>query len=92
VTVHCWKSGGTVRVLAGNLESGWIGDARFPRRFELVLPLERLGVPPGEYLLREDQGEATFSGRLEQGCLRFRLEVPPEGCLVLELVERSAAQ
>jgi hypothetical protein len=49
-------------------------------------------VPPGEYLLREDQGEATFSGRLEQGCLRFRLEVPPEGCLVLELVERSAAQ
>lgn len=90
VTVHCWKSAGRIQVLVGNLESGWIGDARFPRQFELVLPLERIGLEPGSYQLIEEMGQTTFAAQLDKGCLRFQVEVPPEGCLVLELVERVA--
>jgi hypothetical protein len=47
VTVLCWRGGGMVHVLAGNLESGWMGDARFPRTVSVTLPRRRLRLDPG---------------------------------------------
>ena len=88
VTVLCWRSGGAVHVLLGNLESGWMGDARFERRVTVVLPVERCGLSNGRsYGLRPlDGGDlilpASGSGPAE---LRFDLRVGPESFLVLRL-------
>jgi hypothetical protein len=37
VTVQWWESGGRRTVLAGNLETGWVGDSRTPRTVKLVV-------------------------------------------------------
>jgi hypothetical protein len=48
VTVQWWEEGDDRWVLAGNLEAGWIGDARLPRAVRLVAGPEptELDVPP----------------------------------------------
>ena len=94
VAVHAWRSDGAVHVLLGNLESGWMGDARFARRVVVVLPLARCEVAPGtEVVLRPlDGGEAA---RPEPGStageLRFALEVGPESFRVYRLEAREPA-
>jgi hypothetical protein len=87
VAFSCWSSGGTVHVLLGNLESGWMGDSRFTRRVTLVLPRGRLGLDATtEYVLRPDGGGDAYvaqdAGAAE---LRFSVEVPPQGCLLARL-------
>jgi hypothetical protein len=87
VTFSCWSSAGTVHVLLGNLESGWMGDSRFPRRVTVVLPRERLGLDAkAEYHLRTDGGMSAYEA-LDPGAteLRFTLEVPAQGCLLAQL-------
>ncbi|UYN83856.1 MAG: hypothetical protein KIT89_01035 [Microcella sp.] len=37
VTVGAWRSGGAVHILVGNLDTGWIGDSRWPRSVEIEL-------------------------------------------------------
>jgi hypothetical protein len=87
VTVHCWRSDGLVHVLLGNLESGWMGDARFERRVTVILPRDRCGVlPDAAVVLRSIDGDVTFApsgGSAEE--LRFELTVAPEGFRVLRL-------
>jgi hypothetical protein len=46
VAVSCWRSAGAIHVLLGNLESGWMGDARFSRRVRLRASAARLGLDP----------------------------------------------
>ncbi len=91
VAVHAWRSGGAVHILLGNLESGWMGDARFARRVTVILPRERFGLDPSAaYVLRtvgDDrilEAEAGAAG----GDLRFTIEVAPEWFRVLRLEQR----
>lgn len=48
VTVQAWRSGGRIVVLAGNLETGWIGDSRWPRTAVIAFPADRLPFPARE--------------------------------------------
>ncbi|OGN80932.1 MAG: hypothetical protein A2X23_10710 [Chloroflexi bacterium GWC2_73_18] len=98
VAVHCWRSDGAVHVLAGNLESRWLGDARFPRRATVVLPRGRLGIDDGDrYALWPIDGGAAEARPIEpdpggDGAeLRFTVEVPAEGFLVARLERAPAA-
>lgn len=88
VTVGCWRSGGRVHLLLGNLESGWMGDSRFVRRVRLTLPCERFAIAAGQSFRLVPLGthgtsdvvvEVTDTG------LRLDLEVPAQGCLVVRL-------
>jgi hypothetical protein len=94
VTVSCWRSRGVVHLLLGNLESGWMGDARFPRTVTVSLPRERLGLP-----LRADivcvplnvEGPAIAPDPdSPPDVLRYTLTVGPAACLVLRLEAAGA--
>lgn len=94
VTVSCWRSGGAVHLLLGNLESGWMGDARFPRRVTVSLPLARLEAPIGTELVATPLNVAGPSVRPDPDSspevLKYTLTVGPKACLVLRL-ERAGA-
>ncbi len=88
VAVHVWRSGAAVHVLLGNLESGWMGDARFPRHVTLILPRVRCGLDPvGGYALRslDDDRIVESDPDSPTGELRFSLDVRPEWFRVLRL-------
>ena len=89
VTFHCWSSAGAVHVLLGNLESGWMGDSRFPRRVTVVLPRSRVGLDPAKrYLLNPDDGSPAIAALdPESADLRFAVEVPSQGCVHAVVVE-----
>ena len=94
VTVSCWRSGGVVHVLLGNLESGWMGDARFPRRVTVSLPTERLGLPAGSDLVAVPinvEGDAIRpDANSSADVVRFTLTVGPAACLVVRITPSGA--
>ncbi|HEX2681453.1 MAG TPA: hypothetical protein VHQ03_09185, partial [Candidatus Dormibacteraeota bacterium] len=82
IAFQCWKSGGRVHVLLGNLESGWMGDSRYARRVKVSLPRKRLGLDENKrYALEGAAADASDE------VLRFAVEVPPQGCFHGVLVE-----
>ncbi len=89
VTVSCWSSGGAVHLLFGNLESGWMGDARFPRRVTVDVPRERLGVDPDRDVvgvpLNAEGPVVRDEAARGDPMVRLTVTVPPAGCLVLRL-------
>lgn len=94
VTIQVWRSGGLVHVLAGNLESRWLGDARFARRATVVLPRARLGLDDAaRYRLEVVNGDTPPIAAADPGApeLRYPIVVPPEGCVVARLVRETFA-
>ena len=89
VTFHCWTSGGSVHVLLGNLESGWMGDSRFPRSVTVVLPRSRVGLDQTKrYVLKPDDATRPIAAQDPASAdLRFALEVPPQGCVHAVVVD-----
>ena len=89
VTVSCWRSGGALYLLLGNLESGWMGDARFPRRVTVSLPRARFGLEPGADLvcrvLNHEAPAIPPDADSSDGVLRFTLTVGPAACLIVRL-------
>ena len=88
VTVSCWRSGGAVYLLFGNLESGWMGDARFPRQVTVRLPRARFGLPDGDLVavpINRD-GPAVRPDR-DSTVERpgFTFTVAPAACLVVRI-------
>ncbi len=79
VSMHGWVSAGTVYLLIGNVESGWLGDSRHPRTVHVVLPREALIGMQTPTLVAES-GERF---EITDGVAVVR--VPPESCLVLAL-------
>lgn len=59
VTVHAWREGATIVVLAGNLETGWVGDCRSERRVRMRIPQHLLGFDPARLQLSV---QPTLSG------------------------------
>lgn len=93
VAVGVWRSAGVIHVLAGNLESRWLGDARFARRVTVVLPRARLGLDPDEvYVLAVDgpTGAIIAATDPDASDLRFTIDVPPEGCVVARLTPEAS--
>jgi hypothetical protein len=94
VTVSCWRSAGAIHILLGNLESGWMGDARFPRRVTLSLPLARLELDPGTDLvcapLNIEGPSIAPDADSTLEVVRFTLTVEPAACLVLRVEPAGA--
>jgi hypothetical protein len=84
VTWHAWRSHGVVHVLVGNLETGWVGDARWPRTITVHLDADAMGLAPtGSYRLVpvSDRDGDPVSG----DGVSFTVTVPPNGSRVLRL-------
>ena len=88
VTVQSWRSADSVFILAGNLESGWVGDSRTAREVTVTLPRARAGLGDGPVtaVLAEGAGE-DGSVRCEAGpgAITAVLTVPPSGCVLARL-------
>ena len=89
VTVSCWRSGGRIHLLLGNLESGWMGDSRFVRRVTVRLPRKRVGLAANtDYRavrLNGDGPPLAPDSASDAATVAFTVEVPPQGCVVLRL-------
>lgn len=89
VAVSCWRSGGIIHILLGNLESGWMGDSRFSRSVRLRLPLARLGLDASldhVAVPLNRPGPAVRAWRdMANGSLELDLSVGPSDCLVVRL-------
>jgi len=99
VAVHAWRSGGALYVLLGNLESGWMGDARFVRRVTVILPRERCGLDADTAYVLRGVNAGVNDGALvapDPGSpadeLRFTISVDPEWFRVLRLEHRAGGQ
>ena len=95
VTVSCWRSGGVIHLLLGNLESGWMGDARFPRRVTLRLPRARLGLDPVTDVVclafNVEAPAIAPDADSSAEVLQFTVTVPPAACLVLRVVPAGSS-
>jgi hypothetical protein len=93
VTVGCWRSGGRIHLLLGNLESGWMGDSRFARRATVHLPRERFGLRrESSYRAVRINGDAPALSADPGGppdMVSFTIEVPPQGCVVLRIEDAT---
>jgi hypothetical protein len=92
VAVSCWRSGGALHVLLGNLESGWMGDARFPRPVRLRIPAARAGLDPDVPIVAVPvnvAGEPLPVPVDAAGVLHLDLTVGPAACLVVRLETRT---
>ncbi|MCC5947353.1 MAG: hypothetical protein JJT89_02765 [Nitriliruptoraceae bacterium] len=84
VTWHVWRSRGRVQLLFGNLETGWVGDARTPRVITIHLDAASLGLDPA--CVHRLVPVSDLDGPPIDGVdLRFEVAVPPEGCRVLRV-------
>ena len=88
---HLWRSGGSIYLLLGNLETGEFGDSRWPRTVNIRLSRKQLGLETGDYQLQRvdfpDERPITSQMR-EKDWLDFRIEVPPEQGFVFRLEAR----
>jgi hypothetical protein len=85
VSVHGWVSQGKLRILLGNVESGWLGDSRHPREVTLVIPTE---------FTKDMQSPALQSragGTLGVIDSRVVVTVGPESAVVLTLIDLAAS-
>jgi hypothetical protein len=92
VAVSCWRSGGALHVLLGNLESGWMGDARFPRHVRLRIPAARAGLDPAVPIVAVPVNvvEEPLPVPVDAaGVLHLDLTVGPAACLVVRLGTRT---
>ncbi len=86
VCMHLWKSGGTVRILAGNLETCVFGDARLPRTVRLAIQPGQLGLPTDRPLRLVNPAGVVAAGVTEDGVCRFEFIVQPEAYVLLDIV------
>lgn len=94
VTVQAWLSAGRIMVLAGNLETGWIGDSRWPRSVVLSFPAERLPFAPRDARVqsvptRSPGGTARLEVR-DDG-LTLTLDLGPSGLTLVSIAPEDSA-
>jgi hypothetical protein len=85
VTIQAWRSEAAVYVLAGNLESGWVGDSRSTRTATVEIPRHRAGMGPGAMAaaIAAASGEgASVSCEQDARLIRLTIHVPASGCVL----------
>lgn len=80
-SLHGWVSDGVLRILVGNVESGWLGDSRLPREVTVMIPEEFID-PIGNAALRARDGSIypVIGGQTI-------ITVRPESAVVLTLID-----
>lgn len=91
VTVHAWRSPRGVTVLAGNLETGWIGDSRYPRTVTVRLRAAALPAVAADLAVtplptRTPNGD--FASAVDANDLVLTIHVPASG-LALAVISRK---
>jgi hypothetical protein len=85
VTVHVWRSASAVYVLAGNLESGWVGDSRSTRTTAVEIPRERARMEAGNVaatIAAASGGDASVSCEQDAERITVTIQVPASGCVL----------
>jgi hypothetical protein len=88
VTIQSWRSGAAVYVLAGNLESGWVGDSRSTRTATLEIPRQRAGFgagPVAAAIAAASGDGASVSCEQDAAMIRLTIQVPASGCVIVRL-------
>lgn len=87
VTVQIWRSAAVIHVLAGNLESGWIGDSRTTRTVRVILPRRRLGLGDGALTATTSAvvGSAGCEMDEDDDSVQLLISVPASGCALVRL-------
>jgi hypothetical protein len=83
-TVHIWSTPGQFWILAGNLETGWTGDSRWPREVTVEIPIDGSETAIKPTVLH---GSATAEPG-DAGWLRVHVIVPPEGMALVAVPSR----
>ncbi|WP_375385758.1 hypothetical protein [uncultured Microbacterium sp.] len=81
ISLHGWVSAGVLHVLIGNVESGWIGDSRYPRRVLVRLPEEFLTGFENPHLVVADGPPVPVCGTA------VSVRVPAEGFALGRVVD-----
>ncbi|CAN5556427.1 hypothetical protein BH10ACT7_BH10ACT7_26980 [soil metagenome] len=93
VTVQAWRSGGRVFLLAGNLETGWIGDSRTPRDVTVRLPHSRLPFPANTATARLEPtvtGGGAVTLERHSDHLVVTLSIAPSGVTLATIGEKDS--
>jgi hypothetical protein len=90
-TLSLWRSGGTVMLLLGNLETGYFGDSRTPREVVCRLSRKQLGLLEDSYQLEEigHKGETIPPPESDSKWIMFKLHLEPESSRILKVIEKS---
>lgn len=91
VTVQAWRSRGLIHVLAGNLETGWIGDSRAQRTVTVTFPAARLGFDPADAVVGlhpTTTPTGTVAAHPERDELVLVLGVAPSGLTIATIGTR----
>ncbi len=92
IAFHLWRSGGTIYILLGNLETGLTGDARTERHARLILNRRQLGLEADDYELHEMNGAVIQAESRTPAELHFVVQVAPESSVVYVLVANKTFQ
>lgn len=90
IVVSCWRGSGQVHLLLGNLDSGWIGDSRWPRTADLRLLLPGLlGDDPVIDAWHSSSETSVPELRMHDDGAHLTVHVPPSGMVHLTLSPRE---
>lgn len=92
-TVQAWRSGGRLHLLAGNLETGWVGDSRTPRSVQVTVPAARLGMSIESVDVRQQPtvtGGGSVSVEKAGDSLVVTIGIAPSGITLVTIGERTA--
>lgn len=87
VAFHLWRSRSSVFVLAGNLETGIVGDSRTPRELTFSLDKNILGLRPDTHSLRNlDDGTLLTAKSENTNTVTFSIQIAPQASVILQVV------
>ncbi len=80
VTVTAWRSGGAIHLLVGNLDTGWIGDSRWPRSVDIELAAESLTTTAPPTIESDSSAAVPIPDlRVERNRTMLTVHVPASG-------------
>ncbi len=84
VVFQSWRNSRGVMILLGNVESGMVGDARWPRHVTVTIPE---GLMSGSVTVTALRGQ-VMDQSTENGLTRMSIVVPPESFALIQVSDR----
>jgi hypothetical protein len=87
IAVHYWKSAGTVYLLVGNLETGFVGDARLERSVSILINRSHLGLSLNDYVLHNiNTGDSLAASSASNIELTFKITISSNSSSICKLI------